>query len=287
MNGQSVKAWLWQAFRLGVGFLFVLAAAGKLRDPVKFMGGMDQYGLVSGPVLPLGAAAIPGIELVAGLCLLLGWRTRAAAGVISGLLLLFIGAMAAAMSKHLELDCSCFDLMGSDPSAFPVPALFDRLLSWLFQHHGGAAAGLDLGMLKMNAILAALAVGLHSLTTEPTTVPRPWFWRTVLAKVLALWTAFVLLRACEPAAWVTQGLGALLGLSLLAWLAMDVFRYGWNTLRWGVLLGNALILGPLFWLMLYKLSDGPSLLGWGTIIRDVAMLVPALALVFFGPAGEA
>jgi uncharacterized membrane protein YphA (DoxX/SURF4 family) len=287
MKADGFKPWLWQACRLGVGFLFVLAAAGKLRDPVKFMGGMDQYGLVHGAILPLGAAAIPGIELVAGLCLLLGWRSRAAAAVISGLLLLFIGAMAAAMRKHLELDCSCFDLMGSDPNAFPIPAAFDRLLTWLFERFGGAAAGLDLGMLKMNAILAALAVALFSLTNEPSTVPRPWLWRTTLAKVLALWTAFVLLRACEPAEWVQHGLRILLLCSALAWLALDLFRFGWNTLRWGVLLGNALILGPLFWLMLYKLSDGPSLLGWGTIVRDVAMLLPALWLVFYGPVDEA
>ncbi|HTB35238.1 MAG TPA: DoxX family protein [bacterium] len=287
MRGRSAQAWLWQAFRLAVGFLFVLAAAGKLRDPVKFMGGMDQYGLVHGPILPLGAAAIPGIELVAGLCLLLGWRTRAAAGVISGLLLMFIAAMAAAMSKHLELDCSCFDLMGSDPNAFPIPAFCDHLLTWLFQLFGGAAAGLDLGLLKMNAVLAALAVALHSLTTEPSTVPRPWIWRSTLAKALALWTAFVLLRACEPAPWAVEWLKLLLLLSGLAWLVLDLFRHGWGTLRWGVLLGNALILGPLFWLALYKLSDGPSLLGWGTILRDVAMLLPALWLVFYGPAGEA
>jgi uncharacterized membrane protein YphA (DoxX/SURF4 family) len=287
MSGRSIRDWLWQAFRLGVGFLFVLAAAGKLRDPVKFMGGMDQYGLVHGAILPLGAAAIPGIELVAGLCLLLGWRTRAAAGVISGLLLMFIGAMGAAMSKHLELDCSCFDLMGSDPSAFPIPAFADHLLNWLYQAAGGATSGLDLAMLKMNAILAALAVGLFSLTSEPSTVKRPWFWRTTLAKVLALWTAFVLLRACEPAPWVQQGLRILLILSALAWLGLDLFRYGWATLRWGVLIGNALILGPLFWLMLYKLSDGPSLLGWSTIVRDVAMLLPALWLVFYGPVEEA
>jgi|GEM_PF-2263055 putative oxidoreductase len=286
MSGRA-KLWLWQAFRLGVGFLFVLAAAGKLRDPVKFMGGMDQYGLVHGSILPLGAAAIPGIELVAGLCLLLGWRSRAAAGVISGLLLLFIAAMGAAMHKHLELDCSCFDLMGSDPSAFPVPAFLDRVLSWLYQVAGGAGSGLDLGMLKMNAILAGLAVALFSLTTEPSSVPRPWFWRTTLAKVLALWTAFVLLRACEPAPWVQHGLQWLLIVSALLWLGLDLFRFGWGSLRWGLLLGNALIIGPLFWLMLYKLSDGPSLLGWGTIVRDVAMLLPALWLVFYGPAEEA
>jgi len=263
MKSRGVTVWFWQAFRLGVGFLFVLAAAGKLRDPVKFMGGMDQYGLVHGPILPLGAAAIPGIELAAGLCLLLGWRTRAAAGVISGLLLMFIAAMGAAMAKHLELDCSCFDLMGSDPSLTALPPAL------------------------LNAALAGLALALHFLTSEPSTVARPWIWRTSFAKLLALWTAFVLLRASEPAAWVQHGLQALLLVSGLAWLALDLFRFGWSTLRWGVIGRDALILGPLFWLMLYKLSDGPSILGWGTILRDVAMLLPALWLVFYGPAEEA
>jgi uncharacterized membrane protein YphA (DoxX/SURF4 family) len=257
MRPADWKAWFWQAARLSVGFLFVMAAAGKLRDPIKFMGGMDQYGLVHGPILPLGAVAIPGIELLAGLALLLGFRTRAAAAVISGLLLVFIGAMLAAMRKGLELDCSCFDLLGVDPS---LAALSPALL---------------------NAVLAGLAVAVHSLITEPAATPRPWAWRHLAALALALWLAFSLMRAGAPA-WkgpLQTGLEA----SLVLWLLLDLFRGGLASIRWGRLGFDALLLGPFLWVVFYKLSDGPSILGWGTVARDVAMLIPAAWIVFYGP----
>jgi putative oxidoreductase len=252
------KAWLWQGARLTVGFLFVMAAAGKLRDPIKFMGGMDQYGLVHGPILPLGAVAIPGIELLAGLSLLLGFRPRAAASVISGLLLVFIGAMLAAMHKGLELDCSCFDLLGVDPS---LAALSPALL---------------------NAILAGIAVGVHSLISEPASKPRPWLWRHLAALAVALWLAFGLMRAGDPA-WHRPLVNGV-EITLVFWFGMDLLKGGFAAIRWGRLAFDALLLGPFLWLVFYKLSDGPSILGWGTVARDVAMLIPAACLVFYGPA---
>jgi uncharacterized membrane protein YphA (DoxX/SURF4 family) len=251
------KAWAWAAARLTVGFLFVMAAAGKLRDPIKFMGGMDQYGLIHGPILPLGAVAIPGIELLAGLCLLLGFRTRAAAAVISGLLLVFIGAMLAAMRKGLELDCSCFDLLGVDPSmAALTPA-------------------------TLNAVLAGVALAVHSLISEPATKPRPWLWRHLAAAAIALWLAFSLMRAGDPA-W-HGGLVTGTQAALVLWLLLDLFRGGFQSIRWGRVTFDALLLGPFLWLVFYKLSDGPSILGWGTVARDVAMLIPAAWLVLYGP----
>lgn len=258
MTPRDIKAWLWQAARLSVGFLFVMAAAGKLRDPIKFMGGMDQYGLVHGAILPLGAVAIPGIELLAGLCLLLGFRTRSAAAVISGLLVVFIGAMLAAMHKHLELDCSCFDLLGVDPT---LAALSPALL---------------------NAILAGLALAVHGLITEPASRPRPWLWRHLAALGVALWLAFGLMRAGAPAWQGPLQVGMEAGLVL--WLLLDVLRGGWSAIRWGRLAFDALLLGPFLWVVFYKLSDGPSILGWGTVVRDVAMLLPAVWIAFYGPA---
>jgi putative oxidoreductase len=99
--------------RLALGGLFLVAAAGKILDPVKFLGGISQYGLVSGWLLPFSAAAMPGVEVVSGLGLIFGWKVRANALLISGLLVLFMAAMGSAMARGLELDCSCFDLLGT------------------------------------------------------------------------------------------------------------------------------------------------------------------------------
>lgn len=99
--------------RLALGGLFLVAAAGKILDPVKFLGGISQYGLVSGWMLPFSAAAMPGVEILAGLGLVLNWKARANAILISGLLVVFMAAMGSAMARGLELDCSCFDLLGA------------------------------------------------------------------------------------------------------------------------------------------------------------------------------
>ena len=56
---------------------------------------------------------MPGVEIAAGLGLILGFYVRANALLISLMLLLFMGAMASAMLRGLELDCSCFDLLGA------------------------------------------------------------------------------------------------------------------------------------------------------------------------------
>jgi putative oxidoreductase len=101
---------------LGLGGVFLAAAAGKVLDPVKFLGGVSQYALLKGWSLPIMAAAMPGVEIMAGLGLVIGWRRRCNALLLSLLLLMFMAAMASAMARGLELDCSCFDLLGAGPS---------------------------------------------------------------------------------------------------------------------------------------------------------------------------
>jgi len=261
MTGASKRGglapWLWDAARVMLGFLFLLAASGKLRDPVKFMGGMDEYNIVHGWPLPIGAVLMPGIELLSALLLLLSLRTRAASMAVSGMLLLFIGAMGSALHRKLELDCSCFDLMGADPA--------------LTQH----------GPLARDLALTALVLVFHFLSTEPSRVERPSLWRRLLAACLFAWVSFALLDAGQqswrgPLLWSLGAAGAL-------WLVFDLLAAGWATLRWGAILRDWLVLGPIAWLIFHVLGDGAATLGWGTIVRDVLMALPALGLMLYGP----
>ncbi len=98
--------------RLSIGSVYLVAAIGKLRDPVKFMGSMSEYHILPAPLLPIGAAGMPGVELVIAVSLLLGFRLRPAGGIAAGLMVVFMIAIASAMARGLELDCSCFDLLG-------------------------------------------------------------------------------------------------------------------------------------------------------------------------------
>jgi uncharacterized membrane protein YphA (DoxX/SURF4 family) len=107
---------LWHAARLASAGLWIVASLGKLKDPVKFMGGVEQYGLVPDLVVPLVGVTMPGMELLLGLCLLAAWKVRPASLLANGLMLVFIAAMGSAMARGLELDCSCFDLLHFGPS---------------------------------------------------------------------------------------------------------------------------------------------------------------------------
>lgn len=106
----------WQAARLGSAGLWLVAALGKLKDPVKFMGGIEQYALLPSWGVALSAVTMPGIELALGLALLLGRNVKSAALLANGLMLLFMLAMGSAMARGMELDCSCFDLLNFGPS---------------------------------------------------------------------------------------------------------------------------------------------------------------------------
>lgn len=106
----------WHAARLGSAGLWLVAALGKLKDPVKFMGGIEQYALLPSWGVALGAVAMPGIELALGLALLLNRNIKSAALLANGLMLVFIAAMGSAMARGMELDCSCFDLLNFGPS---------------------------------------------------------------------------------------------------------------------------------------------------------------------------
>ena len=106
----------WHAARLGSAGLWLVAALGKLKDPVKFMGGVEQYALLPSWGVPATALAMPGIELALGLALLANRGVKAAALLANGLMLVFIAAMGSAMWRGMELDCSCFDLLNFGPS---------------------------------------------------------------------------------------------------------------------------------------------------------------------------
>ncbi len=257
MKRSAVLPWVWNAGRVALGFLFLLAASGKLRDPVKFMGGMDEYGLVHGWVLPIGAVVMPGIEWLGALMLLLAWRTRAAGMLVGGMLLLFIFAMASAMHRHLELDCSCFDLMGADP------VLLVR------------------GPWVRDLALTGLALAFFGLSRDPSPHLGRRPWRALVIVALFAWVSFALLDA-GPLAWRTPS-GRILGVAVALYLVFDVFAQGWATLPWKGFLRDVLILGPVLWLIFHVLGDGEALLGWGTILRDTCMAVPALLMAVYGP----
>jgi putative oxidoreductase len=99
--------------RLGLGALFVVAGGLKLRDPAAFAQEIANYQLL--PALaPYLALALPTIEIVAGVALLLlpaPWQ-RAAALALAGLLAMFTVATLAVVVRGVNIECGCFGAGG-------------------------------------------------------------------------------------------------------------------------------------------------------------------------------
>jgi len=102
------NGWLDLALRWLLGGLFVLASAHKIMDPAGFAKIIFGYDLFPPEAINLIAIILPYVELTAGLALILGFYPRAAAVILSGLLLAFILAIAINAARGHVFDCGCF-----------------------------------------------------------------------------------------------------------------------------------------------------------------------------------
>lgn len=97
--------------RLIAGGVFVFAAANKIADVRSFAESIMAFKVApaDNEALILQAAyAMPWIELLAGVALILGFWTRAAATVIAALLLVFIGMVVSVILRDIDAKCPCF-----------------------------------------------------------------------------------------------------------------------------------------------------------------------------------
>jgi putative oxidoreductase len=96
------------AIRLALGALFLWAAATKLPDMNAFAQDVANYRLVPALLVPYVAAAVVGIEILAGLALLTGAAVRPAAIVLAALLVVFIAFLVQVLLRGIDLRCGCF-----------------------------------------------------------------------------------------------------------------------------------------------------------------------------------
>jgi putative oxidoreductase len=110
----AVKRALLLCCRLAVGGIFLYAAATKLPDMAAFAKDVANYRLLPAMAVPWVASAVVGVEIVAGLALVLGVGARAAAVVAAALLAVFVAGIAQALLRGIDLRCGCF---GGDETA--------------------------------------------------------------------------------------------------------------------------------------------------------------------------
>ena len=105
-GGDDYVTWIYHGLRLALAGVFIYAGFVKLLDPRTFAHAIAQYDLVPEGLLPLVAIALPGLELLAGLGLIL--EVRGSLTVIGILLLIFLVILGYAVWQNLDIDCGCF-----------------------------------------------------------------------------------------------------------------------------------------------------------------------------------
>jgi len=102
--------WLTLRVQIALGIIFVVAAWPKIADPPAFAHMIFNYRILPGSMINLSALTMPWVELLAGLCLILGIWTRAARTIVAVLLIVFMIAIAFNLFRGNAIDCGCFDV---------------------------------------------------------------------------------------------------------------------------------------------------------------------------------
>jgi uncharacterized membrane protein YphA (DoxX/SURF4 family) len=100
--------WVGVAARLVVGGVWLVAGILKLPDPAASVRAVRAYELLPETLVPIVGYALPVLEVLVGLCLLLGVLVRANAVLSVVMLTAFIVGIASAWARGLAIECGCF-----------------------------------------------------------------------------------------------------------------------------------------------------------------------------------
>lgn len=95
-------------FRIVVGMIFIFASLEKITNPAKFAENILNYKLLPDIFINLLAITLPWIELICGLLLLFGIRSRESSIIIFTMLMIFTIGVFIAVLRGLNIDCGCF-----------------------------------------------------------------------------------------------------------------------------------------------------------------------------------
>jgi uncharacterized membrane protein YphA (DoxX/SURF4 family) len=107
-------AWPWisTVARFGLAVVWLVAGAVKVGDLAASARAVNAYRLMPYDVAKVVGAVQPFLEIALGLLLLIGLAVRLTAGLSAVLLLVFIGGIASAWARGLQIDCGCFSSGG-------------------------------------------------------------------------------------------------------------------------------------------------------------------------------
>ena len=99
---------LWRIVALIIGGIFICAGVIKAMDPVAFANDIDNYKILTWPLVVRLAFYLPWLELLCGLALILRFFYRGGLFILTGLTFVFIAASVIAKVRGLDITCGCF-----------------------------------------------------------------------------------------------------------------------------------------------------------------------------------
>lgn len=115
--------WLSFLFRLIIGIVFIYASLDKIVYPENFSDQIENYQMLPTSMVNTFAMVLPAMELLTGVCLIIGIATVEATLIMAGMLTIFIIALMYATISGINTDCGCFS---SHEGSHPVG--WDRVI---------------------------------------------------------------------------------------------------------------------------------------------------------------
>ena len=103
--------------RLILGFIFIYFSWDKIINPVLFAKLVENYDILPSDLINIGVLVLPWIELLIGICLILGVFIDTSALISLVLLSLFVIMIFQAFLRGKSIDCGCLLADISDASA--------------------------------------------------------------------------------------------------------------------------------------------------------------------------
>jgi putative oxidoreductase len=107
-SGLVANKYVALAFRVYIGGVFIYASMYKIGYPAEFAQNIASYQIVPFWAVNLLAIVMPWTELICGILLAVGLRSKSAVAMIAGMLLLFTLAILLSLVRNIPIGCGCF-----------------------------------------------------------------------------------------------------------------------------------------------------------------------------------
>ena len=105
-----IHPWLTVRVQIALGAIFVVAALPKIADPPSFAHMIYNYRILPANLINFSAIAMPWVEILCGLALILGVWTKPARSIIAAMLIVFMIAITINLLRDNAIDCGCFNI---------------------------------------------------------------------------------------------------------------------------------------------------------------------------------